>query len=77
MSKSTIGTYVIQGPTGPTGPTGVTGNTGATGNTGPTGPTGEYGRYIQSIEAFTNSIILTLSDGSTQEVSGNFRVATS
>jgi len=77
MSKSTIGTYVIQGPTGPTGPTGVTGNTGATGNTGPTGPTGEYGRYIQSIEAFTNSIILTLSDGSTQEVSGNFRGATS
>jgi hypothetical protein len=77
MSKSTIGTYVIRGPQGPIGQLGATGNTGQTGNTGPTGPTGDYGVYIQSIQAYTNSIILTLSNGSTQEVTGNFRGATS
>lgn len=77
MSKSTIGTYVIRGPKGPTGPTGPTGNPGETGNTGPTGPTGEYGRYIQNIQASQNSIILTLSDGNTFQVVGNFRGATS
>lgn len=76
MSKSTIGTYVIRGPQGPIGQLGATGNTGQTGNTGPTGPTGDYGVYIQSIQAYTNSIILTLSNGSTQEVIGNFRGAT-
>lgn len=77
MSKSTIGTYVIRGPIGPTGPVGPTGNTGETGNTGPTGPTGDYGRYIKNIDASKNSIILTLSDGNTFEVIGNFRGATS
>jgi hypothetical protein len=76
MSKSTIGTYVIRGPKGPTGPTGPTGNPGETGNTGPTGPTGDYGRYIKNIEASQNSIILTLSDGNTFQVLGNFRGAT-
>lgn len=77
MSKSTIGTNAIRGPKGPTGPTGLIGPTGNTGNTGPTGPTGSYGLYVTNIDAFKNSIILTLSDGSTQEVIGNFRGATS
>ena len=77
MANSTIGSFVILGPQGPSGPIGSTGDTGNTGNTGPTGPTGDYGRYITTILPSPNKIIFTLSDGTTQEVFGNFRGATS
>jgi len=77
MANSTIGSFVILGPQGPSGPIGPTGDTGNTGNTGPTGPTGDYGRYITTILPSPNKIIFTLSDGTTQEVFGNFRGATS
>lgn len=77
MANSTIGSFVILGPQGPSGPIGPTGETGNTGNTGPTGPTGDYGRYITTILPSPDKIIFTLSDGTTKEVFGNFRGATS
>jgi hypothetical protein len=76
MSYSTIGTFRIQGNRGPTGPTGSIGNSGGTGNTGPTGPTGIYGLYPISSSSYTGGIIVTLSDGSTLTINGNFRGAT-
>ncbi len=73
MSSSAVINFTVYGPTGNQGPQGSTGATGATGATGITGPRGVY--YTESTSA-GNSIIFTLSDGTTLGVSGSFRGAT-
>jgi hypothetical protein len=72
MGSSSIGSIDVLGPKGPDGPRGSRGGTGNTGNTGPTGPTGAYGPYIVSSIAYDNFVTLTLSDGSSFNVNGNF-----
>ena len=77
VSSSSISTFFVYGPTGPQGPQGnigVDGNPGNTGNTGNTGPVGAY--YISSRTTSDTTLELTLSDGTTFEVLGNFKGTT-
>lgn len=76
MSSSAIINFLVGGPAGPAGNTGNTGNTGDIGNTGQTGPTGPIGTYFVSSEASGNNIIITLSNGTTFDIVGSFRGAT-
>jgi hypothetical protein len=76
MSSSSIINFVIYGQSGNDGPIGATGPTGPTGATGATGNTGPYGLYFVSAQGVSNSIVLTFSDGSTAQINGSFRGAT-
>jgi hypothetical protein len=76
VSSSSIIKFIIEGPTGNIGSTGNTGATGNTGSRGLTGATGPYGLYFVSASASGNSIILTYSDGTTAQINGSFKGAT-
>lgn len=76
MSNSPIVKILAYGITGSRGPTGATGATGPTGATGATGITGAIATYFVAATGFGNSIYITLSDGTTFEVMGGFRGAT-
>lgn len=76
MSNSAILKINAIGKTGPRGLTGATGPTGPTGPTGSTGATGPVGSYYVSSSSSGNSIVITLSNGTTFAVNGNFRGAT-
>jgi hypothetical protein len=58
----------IQGETGPQGPTGINGIDGTNGQDGVQGPQGPTGNGITNISVEGNSLVFTLSDGSTQTV---------
>jgi hypothetical protein len=64
------------GKTGPKGFSGAIGPTGPTGPTGSTGATGPVGSYYVSSSSSGNTILITLSNGTTFAVNGNFRGAT-
>jgi uncharacterized membrane protein YgcG len=76
MSSSAVIKFVVEGPTGPLGPTGNPGETGNPGNTGNTGATGASGGYYSTFSASGNNILITLSDGTTFDIQGTFRGAT-
>ena len=76
MSSSAVIKFVVEGPTGPLGPTGNPGETGNPGNTGNTGATGASGVYYSTFSASGNNILITLSDGTTFDIQGTFRGAT-
>lgn len=76
MSNSPIVKFKVVGSTGPQGRIGATGNSGGRGNTGNTGNTGAYGRYYSSFLLDGGRIFLTYSDGTTAELSGDFRGST-
>lgn len=58
----------IQGETGPQGPAGMNGLDGTNGQDGVQGPQGATGNGITNISVEGNSLVFTLSDGSTQAV---------
>lgn len=76
MSNSPIIKINSIGKTGPKGPSGAIGPIGNTGNTGSTGATGPVGSYYVSSSSSGNTILITLSNGTTFAVNGNFRGAT-
>jgi hypothetical protein len=76
VSSSSIINFIVSGITGPDGPVGNTGATGGTGATGNTGSTGSYGLYFVSAIPSQNNITLYFSDGSTAEIQGAFKGAT-
>lgn len=76
MSNSPIIDILTYGITGNRGPTGLTGSIGPTGTPGTTGFTGNIAVYFVSATAAGGVIQLTLSDGTTFSVSGNFRGST-
>jgi hypothetical protein len=62
------GAQGIQGETGPQGPAGINGIDGTNGQDGVQGPQGAAGNGITNISVEGNSLVFTLSDGSTQTV---------
>lgn len=76
MSSSAIGNIYVRGLSGPDGNPGNTGNTGSTGNTGGTGNTGSLGAYYTGYVFNGDSVTITLSNGTTFELSGTFKGAT-
>ena len=76
MSSSAIGTIYVRGLSGPDGNLGNTGNTGNTGSTGSTGNTGPLGAYYTGYVFNGNSVTITLSNGTTFELTGTFKGAT-
>jgi hypothetical protein len=62
------GAQGIQGETGPQGPAGINGIDGTNGQAGVQGPQGATGNGITNISTEGNSLVFTLSDGSTQTV---------
>lgn len=76
MSNSAILQINSRGKTGSLGPSGAAGPIGRTGATGSTGATGFVGVYYVSSTSTSNVINITLSDGTTFAVNGNFRGAT-
>jgi hypothetical protein len=76
LSSSAIGNIYVRGLTGSDGNPGNTGNTGSTGNTGGTGSTGAIGPYYTSYVFDGDSVTITLSNGTTFDLNGTFRGAT-
>jgi hypothetical protein len=76
LSSSAIGNIYVRGLSGPDGNPGNTGNTGNTGSTGSTGNTGSLGAYYTGYVFNGNSVTITLSNGTTFELTGTFKGAT-
>jgi hypothetical protein len=76
LSSSAIGNIYVRGLSGPDGNPGNTGNTGNTGSTGSTGNTGSLGSYYTGYVFNGNSVTITLSNGTTFELTGTFKGAT-